>query len=88
MNDKEVKLTDDFVTRDMVAPMPVEYPSWIDWLCEMGLIYKPVGWGSALTDRDENIRLVCVTTPKARESIPAEIAEKLPGIRKRRANDG
>lgn len=51
-----------------------QFKTWVDWLYAMGLIYKPVGWGR----NDEG--LVCVTTPMAREAIPANVAERLPMI--------
>ena len=55
-------------------PKPV-YPSWIDWLQSMGLISKPYGWDKVLPGTAD--RLVCVTTEKAKENIPEEIAKKL-----------
>ena len=60
------------------ADNTTQFKTWIDWLYAMGLIYKPVGW-------DENDKsMVCVTTPMAREAIPANIAGRLPRVRKER----
>ena len=55
-------------------PEPV-YPTWIDWLYENGLVLKPSGWDMSLLGIP--FELKCVTTEKAEQEIPADIAQKL-----------
>ena len=49
--------------------------TWIDWLYENGLVLKPVGWGMMFPGVP--FKLKCVTTEKAEQEIPADIAQKL-----------
>ena len=64
------------IVDEWAAGHPVKvYPTWVEWLGEMGVILKPYGWDFCFPGTSH--KLVCTTSKKAEDPIPEEIAKKL-----------